>query len=60
MFKDYSDIITVDELCEILVIGKNKAYELLSSGSIKAFREGRHWKIPKEAVELYIRLEVGL
>lgn len=60
MFKDYSDIITVDELGEILAIGKNKAYELLNSGRIKAFREGRHWKIPKEAVELYIRLESGL
>ena len=54
MFKDYDDIITVEELCEMLMIGKNAAYELLGSGRIKAIRIGRIWKIPKKAVEEFI------
>ena len=54
MFKDYDDIITVDELCEILKIGKNGAYELLNSGQIKAVRIGRIWKITKRAVEEFM------
>jgi len=54
MFKDYDDIITVEELCEILKIGKNGAYELLGSGRIKAIRIGRIWKIPKRAVEEFM------
>ena len=54
MFKDCDDIITVEELCEILKIGKNGAYELLNSGQIKAIQIGRIWKIPKKAVEEFI------
>ena len=56
MFNDYSDIVTIDELCEMLRIGKNKAYELLRNGDIKAFRCGRLWIIPKQAVEEFILL----
>ncbi len=48
-------LITVEELCDILHIGKNAAYKLLSSGKIKCFRISRTWKIPREAVERYIR-----
>lgn len=31
------DLITIDELCEILVIGKNTAYKLLNENIIHAF-----------------------
>lgn len=54
MFNEYSDLINVDELCEILSIGKNAAYDLLNSGELKAFKTGRVWKIPKLSVEQYI------
>lgn len=54
MFNDYSDIVTIDELCEMLRIGKNKAYELLQNGNIKAFRCGRLWIISKTAVEEFV------
>ena len=50
MLEQYEDFLTVDELCEILHIGKNMAYRLLDSGKIKAFRISRTWKIPKQAV----------
>lgn len=54
MFNEYSDIVTIDELCEMLRIGKNKAYELLRNGNIKAFRCGRLWIISKQAVEDFV------
>lgn len=54
MLNQYEDILTIDELCEILVIGKNLAYRLLTEKEIKAFRIGKKWKIPKFAVEEYI------
>lgn len=50
-----TDLITVDELCGLLFIGKNAAYALLNSGEVKAFRIGRVWKISREAVHEYIR-----
>lgn len=32
MFDDYRDLLNVEEVCEILSIGKNAAYRLLASG----------------------------
>ncbi len=46
----YSDLISIDELCEVLSIGKNTAYQLLKEQKIKAFRIGRIWKIPRQSV----------
>ncbi len=55
MFNEYSDIVTVEELCEMLRIGRNKAYDLLRSRKIRAFRCGRTWIISKAAVEEFIK-----
>jgi len=60
MFNDYQDIITVDQLCEMLCIGKNSAYTLLALGQIKAFRHNRTWKIPKLAVTEYVLNKTGI
>lgn len=54
MFNEYSDLINVDELCNMLSIGKNTAYTILNADKIKAFKAGRIWKIPKLSVEKYI------
>lgn len=55
MFNEYDDLLNVEELCEILGIGKNTVYELLNSGELKAFKVGRRtWKISKIALERYI------
>ena len=54
MNRNDEEIITIEELCEILRIGKNTANMLLGSGQIAAFRIGRLWKIPKNSVYEYI------
>ena len=51
---------TVEELCEELMIGKNAAYELLSTGKVKGFRIGRIWKIPRVSLTEYINKETKL
>lgn len=60
MLNDYPDILTVAEIAETLYIGKNRVYELLENGSIKGFRIGRVWKVPKEALREYILSQSGL
>lgn len=60
MLNQYEDIITVEELCEILKTGKNRVYELLQTNQIRAFRLGRNWKIPKISVEHYLEMQSGL
>ena len=55
MLRRYKDILSVKELCEILHIGKNTAYRLLQSGEIPSVRIGKVYKIPKQAVEKYLK-----
>lgn len=54
MFQEYNDILSVSDICEILLIGRNRTYELLSDGSLRGFRVGRTWRIPKKSLEAYI------
>ena len=51
MFEEYPDVLTVEEACEALRIGENAMYELLGSGKLKGYRNGRVWRIPKVAVQ---------
>lgn len=47
MFENYSDVVGVNELCDMLRIGKNTAYKLINTGEIISVRVGRCIKIPK-------------
>lgn len=47
MFDSYKDVLTVEDLCSALSLGKNKVYELLKSGAIKSIRIGNKYIIPK-------------
>lgn len=55
MFEAYSDILLIEEACEILHMSRNSLYVLLRSGELKGFQQGRTWKIPKQAVEEYVK-----
>ncbi len=55
MQTEYIDLITIDELCELLMIGRTTAYKLLQSGELKAFKIGKVWKISRASVEQYIK-----
>ena len=54
MLKNYKDILTVKDLCEILDIGKNTAYRLLKSGEIRSVKIGKVYKIPKDFLIKYL------
>ena len=60
MFNEYNDLITVEDLCEMLSIGKNAAYKILAAGELKAFRYNRVWKIPKDSIIEYIKTKSNL
>jgi len=51
-------LVTIEELCEELMIGRNAAYKLLEERKIKGFRIGRIWKIPRECVDIYIKEQI--
>lgn len=54
MFDNYDDILTVEELAEALKIGASQAYKIVRTGKIPAFKEGRDWKITKQALIAYV------
>ena len=60
MLNEFEDLLTVDEVCDILRIGHNTICTLLKEGKLKGFRCGRIWKIPKLAVENYIIESAGI
>lgn len=60
MFTEYPDVLTVEEACEVLRIGYNAIYDLLRSGKLKAFKNGRVWRIPKESIKEYIMTSTKL
>ena len=60
MFDEYGDLLTAYEVANLMSIGKNRVYELLSGGKLKAFRLGRVWKIPRQAVIEFIAKNADL
>ena len=54
MFEQYPDILTVEEVCEALRMGYNAVYDLLNEGKLKAYKNGRVWRIPKESLKEFI------
>ena len=59
MFEEYGDMLSIDDVMEMLGIGRNSVYELLNSGELKGFRIKGKWKITKRAVVEYITVKSG-
>lgn len=52
-YTDYANlplILTVEQLAEVLSIGRNTAYDLVRSGQIRSVRVGRQIRIPRDAL----------
>ena len=47
MLEDYKDVLQIDDIMEILKIGRNKAYDLIHAGEIKSLRIGRKLEFPR-------------
>lgn len=57
MFRDYPDVVTVEQMCEMLGgISTKTGYRLLKSGTIKSFVVGRRYRIPKLYIFEYLEL----
>ena len=50
LFKNYPDVVSVEQVTEMLHIGQVLAYKLLKDGTIKARKVGRRYIIAKKNV----------
>ena len=48
-------LLEINEIQDMLGIGRNKVYTLLQNGEIAAFKIGREWKVTAEAIDNYIK-----
>lgn len=60
MFEQYDDILTIEEVAEILKIGMTQAYKIVRSGKLKGYKEGKDWKIPKLSLTEYVIVQSRL
>lgn len=52
-------LLSIEDMCQYFGIGRNKAYELIQSDKIKAFKAGRSWRIPQQSINDYIQNELN-
>ena len=60
MFQNYPDVVTIEQLMQMLNIGKNKAYELIKNKTIQTVRIGKKYIIPKVAVIQFLSNRIKL
>jgi len=55
MFKDYSDVVTAEDIYNgMLPLSRKTVYELLKTGRIQSLREGKKYLVPKWCVAEYV------
>ena len=60
-FEDTMTLLTVEDAADILMVGKNRIYELLNHGKIKGMRIGKStWRIPTISIYQYIQTQSAL
>jgi excisionase family DNA binding protein len=50
IFKDYPDVVDVEQVSEMLSISSKTVYKLLKDDKIRHFKIGRAYKIPKISI----------
>lgn len=57
--QDLPLVLKVKDLMDLLAVSHNTAYELVRSGQIKSIRVGKTYRIPKDAIEEYLKCATG-
>ena len=61
MFETYEDMVTIDDVCQMLNIRKKTMHTvLLKEGKLHAFKIGRIWKISRQSVIEYVNHNIRL
>ena len=48
------EILTCEEVMEVLKIGRSTFYKLIHTGQLKGFKEGNRYKVPAESIVEYV------
>ena len=50
MFEEYPDIVTIEDVMQMLRVGRATVTKLINSGELTYFKIGTHYKIDKAGV----------
>ena len=56
VFREYPDILDVEQMSKLLSVSKKTAYKLLQDGTVVSLKVGREYKIPKTNIISYLRI----
>ena len=56
MLNSYPDVMSIDEMCKALSIGKKTGYKLLQTGQIRCLKIGRAYRMPKINLLEYLQI----
>ena len=59
MLKDYPDVMSIEQMCEILSISTKTGYRILREGKICCLKVGRAYRIPKAHLFTYLCIGCG-
>lgn len=54
MLYQEESVLTIQDICETLRVGRNRVYKLLASGELKGWRIGHVWKVTKSSLDEYL------
>ncbi len=54
MINQEETVLTIQDVCETLRIGRNRVYKLLANGELKGWRIGHVWKITQSSLDEYL------
>ena len=57
--QDLPLVLKVKDIMDLLAVSHNTAYDLVRSGQIKSIKVGKTYRIPRAAVEEYLRCATG-
>ncbi len=56
VFKDYPDVVSVSQMCQMLRISEKTGYKLLRENNIKYYKVGKAYKIPKLSLFYFLKI----
>ena len=59
MLKDYPDVMSVEQMCEILGVSTKTGYRILREGKICCLKIGRAYRIPKPHLFTFLCIGCG-
>ncbi len=59
MLKDYPDVMSIEQMCEILSISTKTGYRILRDGKICCLKVGRAYRIPKAHLFTFLCIGCG-